>query len=460
MNLLPLYLMALTILSGCEGESLVQEEVPPKIEHFTQEESPAVNQDLEVIAETLANAFQVGDFEAVSSIFDATLKEILETTALEKAWIDTVTPLGGYLGERSIKVEEKTVFITEKYEIQNLLITLVFGESDQLSGLNLNYTHESPTVTESDLFTEEEIVIATEPHLELGGFLTIPNVVEFPPVVLLVQGSGSSDRNGTIYQNVPLQDIAHGLAEQGIASLRYDKRFFTYPQEAEKSGFSLTVDEEVLEDVETALKMLENDSRLGDIYVLGHSLGGMLTPSIATAHSMVKGIISVAGSPQPLYEISYAQNKESEAFMLENVADPEILASFMEQMAQVESDILTLRGDFSHLPEETLLIGLPVTYQKSLKDHAGENFLGEMDTPMLILQGGEDFQVSATVDFGLYQEMLGDRDNVTFHFYEGLNHLMMDSVIGDVSDYQEKRNVDPKVIDDIAVFVHEWSEIN
>lgn len=302
-------------------------------------------------------------------------------------------------------------------------------------------------------FIEEEIIIATEEHLPLGGFLTLPSEVESPPVVLLVQGSGPNDRNSSIYENVPLQDIAHGLAEKGIASLRYDKRFYIYPEDAENLGIYLTLENEILDDVATALKLLENDKRLGDIYVLGHSLGGMLTPSIATENPVVIGIISIGGSPQPLYEIFYTHNKDTEAFILENVTDKESLDTLASQMEQIEADILTLRGDFSDLPDETILIGFPLVYQQSVKRHAGENFLKELDIPMLILQGSVDFQVSPTIDFGLYQEILGDRENVTFRFYEGLNHLMMEGEIRDVSDYQEKKEVDSQVIQDIADFI-------
>lgn len=453
MKLLQLFLLTTALLSACSSNTTPQNESTPQVDDSSQVETvPDVN-NLEVLTESIANALQTGDYTTVVSYFNSTLLEALDEKALEGAWLSTVSPLGEYSGERSIQVEGSKVSIIENYNVQNLLITLVFDETAKLSGINLNYTQEKAEITESELFREEEVIVTSEEHLPLGGFLTLPEGVDRPPVVLLVQGSGPSDRNSAIYQNVPFQDIAHGLAEKGIASLRYDKRFFTYPEEVENLGFYVTLENEILEDVDTALEILQNDSRLGDIYVLGHSLGGMLTPSIATENPVVKGIISMGGSPQPLYEISYAQNQEQEAFILENVTDQETLDTLALQMEQVEADILTLRGDFSELPPETLLIGLPVVYQQSVKENAGENFLDELEIPMLILQGGEDFQVSPTVDFALYQEILGERDNVTFKFYEGLNHLMMDSEIRDVSDYQEKKVVDPQVIEDIAEFI-------
>ncbi len=454
MNLLPLFLLTTALLSACSSNTPPSQEDTPQVDNASQVETVPDENDLENLTNSIVNALQSGEYSTAVSYFNSTLLEALDEKALEGAWVSTVSPLGEYSGERSIQVEGAKVTIIENYGVQNLLITLTFDETVKLSGINLNYTQEKAEMTESELFTEEEVTIATEEHLPLGGFLTLPEGVERPPVVLLVQGSGSTDRNSTIYQNVPFQDIAHGLAEKGIASLRYDKRFFAYPEEAQSLGLQITLENEILDDVSTALKILENDSRLGDIYVLGHSLGGMLTPSIATENPVVKGIISMAGSPQPLYEISYAQNKESEAFIKENVTDKETLDTLALQMEQVEADILTLRGDFSDLPPETQLIGLPVVYQQSVKENAGENFLDELEIPMLILQGNEDFQVSPTLDFGLYQEMLGERENVTFKLYEGLNHLMMESSgVRDVSDYQEKKVVAPQVIEDIAEFI-------
>ncbi|MDZ7606573.1 MAG: hypothetical protein U5K79_13515 [Cyclobacteriaceae bacterium] len=58
--------------------------------------------------------------------------------------------------------------------------------------------------------------------------MTLPKGKNSFPIVLFVHGSGPNDRDETIGPNKPFRDIAYGLAEKGIASLRYDKRTFVY----------------------------------------------------------------------------------------------------------------------------------------------------------------------------------------------------------------------------------------
>lgn len=137
---------------------------------------------------------------------------------------------------------------------------------------------------------EEEISIEGDPAYPLAGTLTLPEGTDNPPVVILIHGSGSSDRNETISGNTPFRDIAWGLAERGIASIRYDKRYYTYPDAASDPA-SVTIEAEVLEDADAAIALAMADDRLDHsrVYILGHSLGGMLTPAIAASHPQLAG---------------------------------------------------------------------------------------------------------------------------------------------------------------------------
>ena len=79
-------------------------------------------------------------------------------------------------------------------------------------------------------FTEREVSF-TSGDASIPGTLCLPrNAGGKLPIIVMVQGSGPNDRDETIGPNKPFADIAHGLAEQGIASLRYDKRTFLIRQ--------------------------------------------------------------------------------------------------------------------------------------------------------------------------------------------------------------------------------------
>ncbi|MBR5259937.1 MAG: hypothetical protein IKV48_05645, partial [Eggerthellaceae bacterium] len=77
--------------------------------------------------------------------------------------------------------------------------------------------------------------------------------------------------------------------------------------------------------------------------------------------------------------------------------------------------------------------------------------------PVLIMQGSEDCQVKADVDFVAYQELLAGKDNVSFRLYEGLNHCFVPVVYGGLSkaskDYGVERHIGEEVIEDVARWI-------
>src|SRR5699024_1044553 len=109
----------------------------------------------------------------------------------------------------------------------------------------------------------EEIIVGEGTDHELGGTLTLPKEnQENLPAVILVHGSGPQDRDETIFSNKPFRDIAWGLAEQGIAVVRYDKRTLVYGEEIERDLSNLTAYEETVEDAIRASELAKNDERI------------------------------------------------------------------------------------------------------------------------------------------------------------------------------------------------------
>ncbi|MGH7583941.1 MAG: alpha/beta hydrolase family protein, partial [Gemmatimonadales bacterium] len=130
----------------------------------------------------------------------------------------------------------------------------------------------------------------------LPGTLTLPAGSGPFPIVVLVHGSGANDRDETIGPNKPFRDLAWGLAERGIAVLRYDKRGYVRP--AWFAGRNFTVDDETVQDALSALTLAralpEADSTSS--FLLGHSLGAIMAPRIAKADGKVAGLIIMAGA--------------------------------------------------------------------------------------------------------------------------------------------------------------------
>ncbi|MBE6031855.1 MAG: alpha/beta fold hydrolase [Clostridiales bacterium] len=414
-------------------------------------------------AKAMADAMLQGDFDTPAKNFDEAVAKQLTPEALKEAFEGTVKDLGAHVdrvsAEGTILDDHYVVAVVEQYEKTGLLIQLTYNTEGKIAGLWLNYAEIDQLVPETgEGYVSEEITIAGDPELPLPGTLTLPEAGEKFPVVILVHGSGSSDRNENINGNKPFADIAIGLAKEGIATIRYDKRYYVYPENGIDLGTDLTLREEVLDDVNAAIALAKSDDRLDSsrIYVLGHSLGGMLTPAIASENPDLAGIISMAGSLRPLWEISYDQNQELIASINTDVLPAEDLELLEEQIAQIEDEIQILRSDaFQSKTDDTMIMGIPVSYWKSLSEYQGMNFIHEISLPILVLQGDADFQVYPDKDYALWQETIGDRDNTVLRLYEGLNHLMMPTQgKRDTSEYAIPGNVAPEVIADIADFIN------
>ncbi len=303
----------------------------------------------------------------------------------------------------------------------------------------------------------EKIVIGENTEYPLNGCLTLPENTDFPvPAVVFVHGSGSSNMDEKVGNLTPFKDLAEGLAKQGIASIRYDKRSYTYGAKMVRNkDFVITVKEETIEDAIFATELLRNDSRIDSekIFIVGHSMGGMLAPRIDTEGGNYTGLIIMAGTPRKLEEVMLDQND----------AAMESLNPLVKKLAlkQVEQ----LKYTFEHLydisDEEAkrrkFAGGTTLYYLKEMGEKAAPKYLKNSNKPMLIMQGEKDFQVNLDKDFGAYKALLGNRSNVTFKLYENLNHAfvpaMFDSISKAKKEYYKERHIGEEVIADITNWI-------
>ena len=112
---------------------------------------------------------------------------------------------------------------------------------------------------------------------ELSGTLTVPILKGTFPVALIIAGSGPTDRNGNNPQmkNNSLLLLAHELAAQGIASIRYDKRGIGKSASAMISEEQLSF-ENYVEDANAWASELKADPRFNRLIIVGHSEGSLI----------------------------------------------------------------------------------------------------------------------------------------------------------------------------------------
>ena len=301
----------------------------------------------------------------------------------------------------------------------------------------------------------EAIIVGKGGKYPLKGILTLPEDLSKPvPAVVFVHGSGSSNMDEKVGKCTPFKDLAEGLTEFGIASVRYDKRSYAHGLKMLREK-NITVKEETIEDAILATELLKEDYRIDkeNIFIAGHSMGGMLAPRIDAEGGNYKGLILMAGSPRRLEEIMLDQN---EAVMSSGKG---LLQWFVNK--QVVKISAMFEGMYELTDEEAkkkkVGNGTTLYYFKEMGEHQASEYLLKLKKPILIMQGEKDFQATPEKDFAAYKELLKDKENVTFKLYENLNHLFVNSVYGNImkamKEYKVEQHIGENVIKDLADWI-------
>ena len=286
--------------------------------------------------------------------------------------------------------------------------------------------YQNPPYGDESHVTEIPLVIGNKPYL-LKGILTLPKAGEHFPVIILVHGSGPHDMDETIGNNKPFKDLALGLAELGIATFRYDKRTHAYGTKLATIKDSITIDNEVTEDACAAIQSISNikDIDSNRIYLLGHSLGGMIAPRIAERSTQLAGIIVMAGNSRPLQEV-------------------------------VKDQFDYLLGPNSKSADaKTLRLGLSDGYWASLDAYNQTQTAQKLNCKQLYLQGEADYQVTMK-DFNGWKTALSSKPTVSFQSFPKLTHLMTAITregLSLPSDYEKDGHVDLIVIQTIKNWI-------
>lgn len=299
---------------------------------------------------------------------------------------------------------------------------------------------------------QEKIIVQADSRYPLNGVLTLPDESYWPcSAVVFVHGSGSSNMDEKIQKLAPFKDLAEGLAKLGVASIRYDKRSFAHGFKMVKSKEIITVQEETIDDAVAAVDILKKDPRISDVYILGHSMGGMLAPRIDLAAD-AKGLIIMAGSARNLHEIMLGQFEDMKA------NSNRLTRWILDKSTKKIEDTLTKLDSMSDEEAKKTSLGNGTTayYFKEMLNYPTAELLRSTDKSVLILQGDADFQVSVKKDYELYQQICDGKENVSFKLYEGLNHAFVSYISKDIAKAKNEYNVERHIPEYVIMDMVEW----
>ncbi len=445
-----LLLLSAVLLIGCSAS----EEETVKTSPVNDE----VQTQLKEISANLRDDAVAFEFDYLYEIASDTFTNAIDKETLSSAVKESVVVAGEFIETEKTEITQSGDYIAVieylKYENTGVIFIFTFNKDNKIEGFNINYyTLEEKTIVLNESLSEKEMNIVTGDY-SLPAILTQNKETENKSAILLVHGSGPNDMNETALGTSIFKDMAYNLPLMGVDVLRYDKRTFVYKENISPNGDEyFTVNDEVIQDALSAAKLLKEEG-YENIYLVGHSLGGMLGPRIITQEpELFTGFISLAGSPNTLSDIIINQNN----MLIENLSGSE-----KETALQLVNTEIEKLENIDNLSEEELLettiFNFSAYYIKEMNSYDTLTLTKNLDIPILIMQGSEDFQVTVDFDYSIWQTGLLGYDNVQFILYDGLTHLFTKSpenATNTISDYSLPANIETEVLEDIAKFVND-----
>ena len=268
-------------------------------------------------------------------------------------------------------------------------------------------------VKKDSVFSESEVILKTSTG-EIYGTLAIPNNVKTSPVVLIIAGSGPTDRDGNSpmmgLQTNAYKMLSESLAKKGISSVRFDKRGIA------KSKLAMTSESDVrfetfINDVVAWIALLKSDNRFSKIYILGHSEGSLIG-MIAAEQTNTSGFISIAGAGKSADKILQEQLKTK-------------LPPLLLDESNKILDSLKIGKTVSNVNPSLVSLYRPSVqpYMISWIKYDPAKEIGKLKIPVLIIQGTTDLQV--TVDDS--KSLSAANTNAKLLIIENMNHTLKES---------------------------------
>ena len=397
------------------------------------------------------------DYAGAAALEGGPMKEAATPEKLKEIWSGIQLQLGAYKRRVGTRAEHQGgydfAFVTTAFERQTVDLKVVIDAAGKVVGFFIVPVQAAtpppdaapPPYARPDSYQESDVTVGSG-DWALPGTLTTPVGPGPFPAVVLVHGSGPNDRDETVEANKPFRDLALGLSSRGIAVLRYEKRTRQYAGKvAGVAGF--TVQQETVDDALAAVALLRGlpgvDPRR--VFVLGHSLGGLVLPRIGQSQPALAGLIVMAGPARPLEDLILEQVSYLAA--LDGVVtDPE-----KKQIEGLRAEVAKVKAV---KPGDTnSVLGAPASYWLDLQGYDPPQASKYLAQPMLILQGERDYQVTMT-DFAAWKKVLAGKPNVTFKSYPRLDHLFLagEGKSGP-AEYAKPGHVDEAVVADIAAWI-------
>lgn len=320
--------------------------------------------------------------DSIYTLLSPRIQQIMTLDKVKVAMSSLRQQAGEMKGYEYVRKDEKATYYLVVFENVRLQLATTMGEGNKLNALRfLPETNATETGKKDEPKPESNIVLKTQTG-NIYGTLMMPAGVDKAPVVLIIAGSGPTDRDGNNTGGVTARSyklLADSLLARGIATVRYDKRGIG--ESAEALGEEATLRfEDMIDDARGFIKMLKADKRCSQVIVLGHS-EGTLVGMVAAEKERADKYISVAGMGERIDIILKSQ-----------------IALQSAEMAQRAGEIMdSLRAGHEVKKIDQGLEGLfrpsIQPYMRSFLKYDPAAEIKKLKMPVLVVQGTTDIQV-------------------------------------------------------------------
>jgi pimeloyl-ACP methyl ester carboxylesterase len=360
--------------------------------------------------------------DSVYSMFGPEMMKALSLADFKSTTLQLKTQLGSLLQADLASYETPIAHYKATFQKGVFLLNLSLNADNKFTGLSLTpYTATTATAAAPAAST----TIATDPSLtespilvktllgSISGTLAMPKDANGKvPLVLIIAGSGPTDRDGNspklgLHANV-YKMIANELGKKGIASLRYDKRLVGQSITSIKENEIRF--EDYVEDAAALLNMLTADERFSRVIILGHSEGS-LVGMMAAFDEPIKGFISVAGAGDSADKILTEQMKSQPAFISEG---------FNRMLDSLK------RGKTTDNIDPALYFIARPSIQKYLMSwfrYNPQREIRKVKAPILIIQGTTDLQVTV----GDAEKLKKAKSDAILTIIPNMNHVLKEA---------------------------------
>ncbi len=397
--------------------------------------------------------------DSVYTLLDSVMNRRLTSGQISDLWQTVLLNYGPLREKGKMNIEQRDVYHVANqvfiFDRMKFRLTITFNTEAKIAGLYINQAsvqHEVPNYVNTLSFVEYKLTFGKEPIL-LEGVLSVKKTEDKLPLVIMVQGSGPQDMDGTYGSNRIYKDIAWGIASHEIAVFRYPKRTSIYGSIylSGNPNVKYTLEDEYVNDLILAIERLCKRPEIDTnrIFLFAHSQGGDAAIIAAKKSGKIKGILMGSTTPRKIQDLMCEQLDYINGY------EPSYSEKRIKSDAMKQKLVYSLNPDLKDdAPFDSLPLNIAPSYWIYLNKFDAITTLKEMpDLKLYFLQGGRDYQVTK-LDFGLWQEAFANEPRAEFKLYPKLNHMYFKGEArSTAAEYEEQHNVDESIVNDMVLWL-------